>query len=241
MTEEGSSTQINYTNLEATEGKISKEEKERRYKAGLCFYCGKGKHLAKECHKKKNKGKSRFPPHNNQRHDAKARAFMTKIPVTQTKKCPHPMKKTPCPCPASTQPPTLRCYPPGLHSYRLGFLNHPTVALSVKTSILARPSIIVNRYLLDTLDSEPVPSDTIRNKCSPSITLRVTLVRKKSGKEINAHALLDSGAKGIIVDHNFAKRHNLMLRTLIHPIPVQNVDGTPNKQGTVKHTMIQVI
>ena len=37
-TEEGSSTQINYANLEAAEGRISKEEKERRYKAGLCFY-----------------------------------------------------------------------------------------------------------------------------------------------------------------------------------------------------------
>jgi hypothetical protein len=76
-TEEGSSTQINYANLEAAEGRISKEEKERRYKAGLCFYCGEGKHLAKECHRKKNKGKSKFPPRNTQRRDAKARAFTT--------------------------------------------------------------------------------------------------------------------------------------------------------------------
>jgi hypothetical protein len=69
----------------------------------------------------------------------------------------------------------------------------------------------------------------------------VTLVGKKSGKEINARALLDSGAEGIIVDHAFAKKHNLTHRTLVHPIPVRNVDGTPNKQGTVKHTTIQVI
>ena len=54
------------------------------------------------------------------------------------------------------------------------------------------------------LDSEPVPGDTIQNRQSPSITLRVTLVGKKSGWEISARALLDSGAEGIIVDHDFA-------------------------------------
>jgi hypothetical protein len=127
---------------------------------------------------------------------------------------------------------------PCLCSYRIRFLKRPTAALSVRTTVVTRLSIIVNRYLLDTFDSEPVPSNTIQNKCSPSITLRVTLVGKKSGKEINARALLDSGAEGIIIDHAFAKKHNLMLRTLVHPIPVRNVDGTPNKQGTVKHTTI---
>ena len=45
------------------------------------------------------------------------------------------------------------------------------------------------------LDSEPVPGDTIQNRRSPSITLRVTLVGKKSGREISACALLDSGAE----------------------------------------------
>ena len=46
---------------------------------------------------------------------------------------------------------------------------------------------------LEMLDSEPVPGDTIRNRQSPSITLRVTLVGKKTGQEINACTLLDSG------------------------------------------------
>ena len=86
-----------------------------------------------------------------------------------------------------------------------------------------------------------MPGDTIRNIRSPSITLRVTLVGQKTGREINARALLDSGAEGIIVDHAFAKRNNLTLRTLIKPLPVQNVDGTPNKSGAVRHTTIQNI
>lgn len=67
----------------------------------------------------------------------------------------------------------------------------------------------------------------------------MTLVGKTSRREISAKALLDSGAEGIIIDHEFTKSHNLTLCTLVHPIPVRNVDGTPNKQGTVKHTTIQ--
>jgi hypothetical protein len=69
----------------------------------------------------------------------------------------------------------------------------------------------------------------------------VTLVGKTSGREISAKALLDSGAEGIIIDHDFAKKHKLTLRTLVHPISVRNIDGTPNKQGTVKHTTIQTL
>ena len=91
------------------------------------------------------------------------------------------------------------------------------------------------------LDSEPVPGDTIRNRRSPSITLRVTLVGKKTGREINARALLDSGAEGIIIDQDFATRNKLTLRTLVNPLPVKNVDGTLNKRGSVRFTTIQRI
>jgi hypothetical protein len=66
-------------------------------------------------------------------------------------------------------------------------------------------------HLLETLDSEPVPRDMICNIRSPLITLRVTLVGQRMGKEISACALLDSGAEGIIVDYAFAKAIKLTL------------------------------
>jgi Retrotransposon gag protein/Zinc knuckle len=72
--EEGSSTQINYANLEAAEGKISKAEKDRRYKEKLCFYCGKPNHTARECRLKKGKNPD---PRNRSKRDAKARAVTT--------------------------------------------------------------------------------------------------------------------------------------------------------------------
>ena len=100
---------------------------------------------------------------------------------------------------------------------------------------------VCRNALLEMLDSEPVPCDTIRNIRSPSITLRVTLVGQRTGREISAHALLDSGAEGIIIDHEFVKRNKLTLRTLAKPIPVKNVDGTMNQQGAVRYTMIQTI
>jgi Retroviral aspartyl protease len=61
------------------------------------------------------------------------------------------------------------------------------------------------------------------------------------GREISAQALLDSGTKGIIVNHEFAKRNKLTLRTLARPIPVKNVDGTMNQQEAVRYTTIQTI
>ena len=69
----------------------------------------------------------------------------------------------------------------------------------------------------------------------------MSLVGKKTGQEISARALLDSGAEGIIVDQDFATKNNLTLRTLVNPLPVKNVDGTLNKRGSVKFTTIQKI
>jgi len=95
--------------------------------------------------------------------------------------------------------------------------------------------------LFETNDSTPVLGDTIRNIQSPSIVLRVTLVGHKSGKEIRAKALLDSGAEGIIIDHAFAMKHNLTLQSLLKPLPVCNVDGTLNRQGAIRHMTIQTL
>ena len=120
-------------------------------------------------------------------------------------------------------------------------MKRPTVALSDRT-LGIYSTVTANRFsLLETLDSDPVPGDTIRNIRSPSITLRVSLVGKKLGQEISAHALLDSGAEGIVIDQDFATRNKLTLQTLVTPLPVKNVNETLNKRGSVKYTTIQHI
>src|SRR5882757_232272 len=60
-------------------GKLSKEEKDRRYKEKLCFYCGKPNHTAKECRTKTlqtNQGGNK-PGNQRPRTDFKARATTT--------------------------------------------------------------------------------------------------------------------------------------------------------------------
>ena len=130
---------------------------------------------------------------------------------------------------------------PQVSAHQFGFLEAPIAALSIGTNYVTRTLPVCRNALLEMLDTEPVPRDTIRNIRSPSITLRVTLVGQKMGREISAHTLLDSGAEGIIFDSLFAKCNELTLCTLAKPILVKNVDGTLNQQGAVRYTMIQTI
>jgi len=69
--------------------------------------------------------------------------------------------------------------------------------------------------LLEMLRAEHVPENTIQNRQAPSIILRVTLVGKRSGREISARTLLDSSAEGIIADDGFMHANGLTLRTLV--------------------------
>jgi hypothetical protein len=48
-------------------------------------------------------------------------------------------------------------------------------------------------------------------------------------------ALIDSGAGGIFINESYAKQNNIPLSPLQNPIPVFNVDGTPNKDGVITH------
>jgi len=52
---------------------------------------------------------------------------------------------------------------------------------------------------------------------------------------VEVKALVDSGAGGKFIDQNYAKKLKLKLKKLKKKIPVFNVDGTPNKRGTIRH------
>jgi hypothetical protein len=96
-------------------GKISKEEKDRRFKEKLCFYCGKPNHTAKECRVKKSQLSqgtgTRHPQGTRPRTDFRACATTTQeeqyeegeIPeehpaqVVAMYHAPHPGFTIPCP------------------------------------------------------------------------------------------------------------------------------------------------
>jgi hypothetical protein len=76
----------------------------------------------------------------------------------------------------------------------------------------------------------------IANTHVPSIKICIRIVYNR--KRINACRLLDSGAKGIFCNANFAKIHQFSQEPIESPIYPQNVDGTANKLGVICHAAI---
>jgi hypothetical protein len=63
---------------------------------------------------------------------------------------------------------------------------------------------------------------------SRSLNLKVDIEATDSGEVKSVDALVDSGATGRFIDRDYVKANRLTARTLSVPIPVRNVDGTPN-------------
>ena len=97
MTTEDDHIQANATTTPRPQmGKISKEEKDRRFKEKLCFYCGKANHTARECRVKKSQfaqgSTNRRPQSTRPRQDFRARATVTQEPTYEEGEIPeeHP-------------------------------------------------------------------------------------------------------------------------------------------------------
>jgi Retroviral aspartyl protease len=60
-------------------------------------------------------------------------------------------------------------------------------------------------------------------------------------KIVEATTLLDTGAGGKFIDQNFVWNQKIETKELKYPIEVFNVDGTPNKRGTItKYTQLDL-
>jgi Retroviral aspartyl protease len=60
-------------------------------------------------------------------------------------------------------------------------------------------------------------------------------------KEVKTTVLLDTGAGGKFIDQNFVRNQKIETKELKYPIEVFNVDGTPNKRGTImKYTWLDI-
>ncbi|THG94593.1 hypothetical protein EW145_g8110 [Phellinidium pouzarii] len=65
--------------------------------------------------------------------------------------------------------------------------------------------------------------------------MRIPVQVKVYGQTVLSNALIDSGAEGKFIDSKFVAKHRIPVRKLVKPIPVHNVDGTPNQNGTITH------
>ena len=66
-----------------------------------------------------------------------------------------------------------------------------------------------------------------------SLNIKVELQTTDTAELSSSSALIDSGATGRFISKQFVKANRITTRTLSHPIPVYNVDGTLNENGAI--------
>jgi hypothetical protein len=67
-----------------------------------------------------------------------------------------------------------------------------------------------------------------------SLMLDIEVESTDNGLKRATKSLLDCGATGLFMDRKWVTTNNLPSRTLTTPIPVFNVDGTPNEAGAIR-------
>jgi len=69
------------------------------------------------------------------------------------------------------------------------------------------------------------------------VTVKIGLERIDTQEGITVEALLDSGATGLVMSSEFARKQGFKLKKLDRPMYVRNVDGLLNKKGPIEHTV----
>jgi len=69
------------------------------------------------------------------------------------------------------------------------------------------------------------------------VTVKIGLERIDMQEGIMVEALLDSGATGLVMSSEFARKQGFKLKKLNRPMYVRNVDGSLNKEGPIEHTV----
>jgi len=77
--------------------------------------------------------------------------------------------------------------------------------------------------------------DLKNEKALREVTVKIGLERIDTQEGITVEALLDSGATGLVISSEFARKQGFKLKKLERPIYVRNVDGSLNKEGPIKH------
>jgi len=69
------------------------------------------------------------------------------------------------------------------------------------------------------------------------VTVKIGLERIDTQEGVTVEALLDSGATGLVMSSEFAKKQGFKLKKLERPMNVKNVDRSLNKKGLIEYTV----
>jgi len=86
----------------------------------------------------------------------------------------------------------------------------------------------------------PVSEEKVRRmerKSLREVMVKIGLERLDMQEGITVEALLDSGATGLVMSSEFAKKQGFKLKRLERPMQVRNVDGSFNKEGPIENTV----
>ena len=77
----------------------------------------------------------------------------------------------------------------------------------------------------------------VKGRLLKEITVKIRLERINMQEGITVEVLLDSGATGLVMSLEFAKKQEFKLKKLERLMNVRNVDGSLNKEEPIKHTV----
>ena len=77
----------------------------------------------------------------------------------------------------------------------------------------------------------------MEEKVLREVMVKIELERINIQKEITVEILLDSGAMGLVMSLEFARKQGFKLKKLERPMNVRNVDGSLNKEGPIENTV----
>ena len=89
----------------------------------------------------------------------------------------------------------------------------------------------------DALNKEETKVRRSEGKPLREVTIKIGLERLDTQEGIMVEALLDSGATGLVMSSEFARKKGFKLKKLERPMQVRNVDGSFNREGPIENTV----
>jgi len=75
----------------------------------------------------------------------------------------------------------------------------------------------------------------VEGKTLREVMVKIRLERIDIQERIIVETLLDSGATGLVISSEFARKQDFKLKKLERPMNVRNVNGLLNKEGLIEH------
>ena len=77
----------------------------------------------------------------------------------------------------------------------------------------------------------------LEEKTLRKVMVKIGLERINTQEGVTVEVLLDSGATGLVMSSEFARKQGFKLKKLERPVNVRNVDGSFNKEGPIENTV----